>query len=359
MRFAVIMAGGTGTRFWPESREKKPKQFLNLVGNRTMLQTTIDRIKKLIDIDRVLVVTNSSYTGLVKEQIPELPDENIIGEPIGRNTAPCVAAATAIILNRNSSASMVVLPSDHYIRNEERFLQVIEAGFEKAEKDHCLITIGIQPHRPETGYGYIQINEGRKSSIKDETVYQVKTFAEKPDLNTAVHFLESGDFLWNSGMFIWRAVDIQNQFEVYLPQICSEANRLQVEIQKDAIKAIDNFYNRVASISIDYGIMEKTDAVYVIPAEFGWNDVGSWMAIYELEEKNDKGNVIRKGNALFEKSQNCFVSSVSGKLITMVSLQGVGLVETEDAILICRMERAQDVRDVTKRLDSPKLKKYK
>jgi len=359
MRFAVIMAGGTGTRFWPESRLKCPKQFLKLIGNKTMLQTTVERILNLVPIDRVLVVTNSSYMELVKKQLPDLPSENIIGEPVGKNTAPCVAAAAAVIMNRDPEASMVVLPSDHYIKDETRFIDIMKVGLTKAENDKCLVTIGIKPHRPETGYGYIQVDEESEETIDKEPVFRVQTFAEKPDLPTAIRFLESGDFLWNSGMFIWRAQDIWNEFEKHLPGIFKDALTLKDDYKTDTADAIDAFYHATTSISIDYGIMEKTDAVYVLPAEFGWNDVGSWLAIYELEEKKKDGNVIRKGNALMENCQNCFVSSESGKLITMVGLQGIGFVETEDAILLCRMDKAQDVRDIVKRLQEPELKKYR
>jgi mannose-1-phosphate guanylyltransferase len=359
MRFAVIMAGGTGTRFWPESRVSKPKQFLKLIGEKTMLQTTVERINKLVPTENILVITNSAYVSLVKEQVPQLPDNNIVGEIIGKNTAPCVAAATAIVLNRDSDASMVVLPSDHYIRDEATFLSIVEAGFDKAANDHCLITIGITPYRPETGYGYIQFDDTTKQEVNGKPVYQVKTFAEKPDLETAVRFLESGDFLWNSGMFIWRAKDIWAEFEKYLKPMFDEAEKLKQTYEKTPKEAVDAFFQIVTSISIDYGIMEKTDAVFVLPGEFGWNDVGSWLAIYELEEKQDRGNVVRKGEALFENCENCFVSSVSGKLVSMVGLQGIGFVETDDAIMLCRMERSQDVRDIVKRLEEDKFSKYK
>jgi mannose-1-phosphate guanylyltransferase len=359
MRFAVIMAGGTGTRFWPESRLKRPKQFLKLIGEKTMLQTTVERIQKMIPLENILIITNSNYTDLVAEQLPGLPTENIVGEPVGKNTAPCVAAAAAIILNRDENSSMVVLPSDHYIREEDRFREIIDAGFQKAENAHCLVTIGIKPYRPETGYGYIQIDESSVEKSVTDSVYQVKTFAEKPDLPTAVRFLESGDFLWNSGMFIWRTSDIWDEFKKYLAPLYKEAVKLKKNFANQPEKSINEFYHAAQSISIDYGIMEKTDAVYVIPAEFGWNDVGSWLAIYELEEKKEQGNVLRRGEAIFENCQNCFVSSESGKLVSMVGLQGIGFVETDDAIMLCRMDKAQDVRDIVKRLEEPKLQKYR
>lgn len=345
------MAGGAGTRFWPESRIDKPKQFHKLIGEKTMLQSTVERILPIIPHERILVVTNASYTGLVQEQLPELPAGNIIGEPVGRNTAPCIACAAAILMHRDPSATMIVLPADHYIRNEVEFRKILDVAAQKAEQDECLVTIGILPHRPETGYGYIQQDEKKSGEIGGRKVSRVKTFAEKPDLQTAVGFIESGDFLWNSGMFIWKARDIWAEFEKYLPQIFIEARKLLKNHAKDGEAAIGAFYQSVNSISIDYGIMEKTDAVYVIPAEFGWSDVGSWMAIYELEKKDVFGNVVRTGKGLMENCQNCFISSNGGKLVAMVGLMGVGYIETEDAVLICSMDKSQNVRNIVDKLE--------
>jgi len=285
------MAGGAGTRFWPNSRLEKPKQFLNLLGERSMIQNTIDRILPLIPIDRILVITNEHYVDLVQNQFPNLPAQNIIGEPVAKNTAPCVAAAASILIERDPDATMIVLPADHYITRPKRFIEILETALEKAENGKNLVTIGITPHRPETGYGYIQLDESRfDDSLKDK-VYLVKTFAEKPDLRTAVSFMESGDFLWNSGMFIWTASTILEQLRIHQPTMHHETEIFRSNLNKNFKAALKNFYELVTSISIDYGIMEKADAVHVIPGEFGWSDVGSWLAVYEHGNKDENGNV--------------------------------------------------------------------
>lgn len=351
MRYAVIMAGGTGTRFWPKSRVAKPKQFLKLVGNKTMLQTTVERVREIIPEERILIITNADYVSLVQEQLPNLPLENIIGEPVGRNTAPVVAAAAAIINSRDPQGSMAVLPSDHYIRDEDTFQSVLNAAFVKAESGHNLVTIGIRPNRPETGYGYIQRHEEGSAELAGHTVSEVKTFAEKPNLETAIRFIEAGDFLWNSGMFVWSSTVILKEFEKHLPQMYGQAVELAGALKGDGNRAIEVFYNNVESVSIDYGIMEKAETVHVIPAEFGWNDVGSWMAIYELEEKNEQGNVLSAANTSIAESENCYVYSETERLIAVVGLQGVGVIDTGDALLVCRMDRSQEVKKIVEDLD--------
>lgn len=359
MRYAIIMAGGSGTRFWPKSRVALPKQFLKLIGEHTMLQTTIRRIESLVPKERILVITNAQYVDIVQEQVPDLPAANIIGEPVGKNTAPVVAAAAAITLRRDPQASMMVLPSDHYIRDEQTFLSIMKAALEKAEQGRHLLTVGIRPYRPETGYGYIQYDEARAETVGGKEVHEVRTFAEKPSLETAISFMESGDFLWNSGMFIWKSDAVMEQFRRHLPLMHEQAEKLAADLDsaqaveqphKASEAAINTFYESVESISIDYGIMEKAETVHVIPAEFGWNDVGSWLAVYELADKQENGNVVDSGPALFENSENCYVCSSGTKLISVVGLQGVGVVETEDAILVCRMDKAQDVKRLVGRL---------
>lgn len=353
------MAGGVGSRFWPKSRQVKPKQFLSLIGDKTLLQNTVNRISPLIPIERTLVITNDDYTDLVKEQIPDIPDENVIGEPVARNTAPCIAFAAAWLLNKDPEATLVVLPSDHYIYDEKTYLKILQAAIQKAEKDNSLVTIGIKPNRPETGYGYIQVNDKEYETDNNIPVHLVKTFAEKPDINTAVKFLESGDFLWNSGMFIWKAQTIFDAFQNHLPEVYHEAVKVQDGLMSgDKQKAINEFYHSCISISIDYGIMEKAKAVHVIPGDFGWNDVGSWMAIYELDEKDKSGNVVHVKNHTIVDSANCYISTLNDKIVAMVGIQGVALIETEDALLLCRLDAAQDVKKIYEQLDTKKFKKY-
>jgi mannose-1-phosphate guanylyltransferase len=359
MRYAVIMAGGAGTRFWPSSRQAKPKQFLNLLGERSMIQSTVDRILPLIPMERILVVTNAHYVDLVKQQFPDMPAENIIGEPIAKNTAPCVAAAAAILLKRDPNATMIVLPADHHITKPKRFLEILETGMEKAESGKNLVTIGITPHRPETGYGYIQLDESQIDNSGKDPVFIVKTFAEKPDLKTAITFLQSGDFLWNSGMFIWKADTILEQFQLHQPVIYREVEVFQSEMDANFDEALKNFYNLVTSISIDYGIMEKTDAVHVIPSEFGWSDVGSWFAVYEHGHKDENGNVVQDETTILHDVQNCLVKTHSKKLVAMVGMMGVGVIETEDSIVVLKLDSSQDIKKIVDNLDQQGLKTYK
>lgn len=359
MRYAVIMAGGAGTRFWPSSRQARPKQFLNLLGDRSMIQSTVDRILPLIPMDRILVVTNAHYVDLVQEQFPDMPAQNIIGEPIAKNTAPCVAAAAAILLKRDPNATMIVLPADHHITKPKRFLEILETGLQKAEAGKNLVTIGITPHRPETGYGYIQLDESQADKSGSDPVYLVKTFAEKPDLKTAITFLQSGDFLWNSGMFIWKADTILEQFNLHQPVIYREVEVFQNAMDENFASALENFYNLVTSISIDYGIMEKTDAVHVIPGEFGWSDVGSWFAVYEHGAKDQDGNVVEDETTILHDVQNCLVKTHSKKLVAMVGLMGVGVIETEDSIVVLKLDSSQDIKKIVDSLDKQGFTAYK
>lgn len=360
MNYVVIMAGGVGSRFWPKSRMSCPKQFLKLIGDKTMLQTTVERILPIVPIERILVFTNSDYVGLVKEQLPSMPGKNIIGEPVGRNTAPCVAMAAVITESMDPDATMIVLPSDHYIRDDDEYRRILSLAAKRASEEKVLITVGIKPNRPETGYGYIQVNETDSDSAGDDEICVVKTFAEKPDLQTAINFIASGDFYWNSGMFIWKASTILGELSRHLPEIHREAQKVRPHFGKKTFEsALRDFYHSCMSISIDYGVMEKADIVHVLPAEFGWNDVGSWLAVYELDEKDKDGNVIRAERTNLENCQNCYVDSVSGKLISMVGLQGFAYVETEDAVMICRLEESQNVKKLVESMTTPELKKFK
>ncbi len=355
MQYAVIMAGGSGTRFWPVSRKNKPKQFLSLIDDRTMLQTTVERIQKLIPPERILIVTNADYSTLVSEQVPQIPQENIFGEPVGRNTAACIIMAAAVVRQNEENGVMVVLPSDHYIRDEEKFIETLRTAIKQAETSDTLITIGIKPERPETGYGYIQVDK----QLETKGIHSVKTFAEKPDMETALMFLNSGDFLWNSGMFVWKASEIWKAFEKYLPVLFREGELFQRNLNADVELAISRFYDAAPSISIDYGVMEKASNVLVVTGDFGWSDVGSWLAIYEMEEKDTSGNVKKAQNVVFENTQNCYVHSNSNKMFALVGLQGIGIVETEDSLLICRLDKSQDVKKVVDQLDESNFSELK
>lgn len=357
------MAGGVGTRFWPQSRQSKPKQFLNFFGNRSLLQNTVDRIKKLVPSDCIYVITNERYTDLVQQQVPDIPVENIIGETIARNTAPCIALAAAVIRQRDPEGTMIVLPSDHHISKPDQFIKVLETAVKTANKNSNIVTIGIKPHRPETGYGYIQFSDEEFGSNGDIPTYNVVTFAEKPDYETAIEFINSGDFLWNSGMFVWRASAILNEIQHYLPQIARQVDVLKNSLNRSGLNKdlIDTFYHNCISISIDYGVMEKAKTVYVVPGDFGWNDVGSWLAAYELEEKDSEGNVVNVPYSRLINSTNCFIRSDSDtkKLIAIVGLQGVAVVDTDDALLICRLDASQDVKKVVESLDNSDSEQFK
>ncbi|MFO8028643.1 MAG: mannose-1-phosphate guanylyltransferase [Cyclonatronaceae bacterium] len=365
MAYALIMAGGIGSRFWPKSRVAQPKQFLSFFEEKTLLQSTIDRIRPMIPPERILVSTNADYVDLVRQQVPDIPAENIIGEPVAKNTAPCIAFASALLHHRDPGSTMVVLPSDHYIRNDEAFLKDLDTCVQLVEKEGRLATIGITPTRPETGYGYIQYNDEKQIGRDDKVAYPVKTFAEKPDVQTALKFLQSGDFLWNSGMFIWNTDDILQEIEEHLPvlhhQVGLFADDLRQHNGKVRPEILREVYTACFSVSIDYGIMEKSGKVIVIPSHFAWSDLGSWMAVYELQSEgaDDDGNILQAERAITVRSQNCYVESETRKLVSLVGLQGIGVIETEDALLICKLDNSQHVKEVYEHLDTGDLRIYR
>lgn len=365
MVHALIMAGGIGSRFWPKSRIAKPKQFLTFFDNKSLLQTTIDRIRPIIPIDRVIVSTNADYVDLVKKQIPDLPHENIIGEPVARNTGPCIAFAASLIHYRDPDATLIVLPSDHFIQKNDAYLNDLKDSIAFCRNNNMLITIGIIPTRPETGYGYIQYNDDQPVSIEGATAFPVKTFAEKPDIQTALKFLHSGDFLWNSGMFIWNTSDILKEIETHLPvlyhQVAILAKDLQASNGEMRKEALESVYHSCFPVSIDYGIMEKSNNVLVVPSHFSWSDLGSWMAIYELhiDEADEQSNIIKSDNVLSIQSQNCYVDSSGNKIIALVGLSGIGVIETDDALLLCKLDNSQNVKDIYEQLKGDELEKYR
>lgn len=357
MLHAVIMAGGSGTRFWPKSTRETPKQFLNLFGEKTMLQMTADRIKKLIPLEQILVITNDRYVGLVQEQLPDLPKENIVGEPIAKDTAPCVAFAAGLLRERDPDATMVVLPADHYISQEERFVSILETAATKAQYD-CLVTIGIKPDRAETGYGYIEFDEKSGDTLEGHEVRKVNKFTEKPNEKTAQEFLEAGNYLWNSGMFIWKASTVIDQFKQHQPQIFSQIEELQTA-DVTSPDTLLNFYKNCPSISIDYGIMEDAESVFVVPGEFGWNDVGSWTALYDLRSKDENGNVVQTKNLKTEQATNNLIQTQSDKMVALVGVENLAVVETDKAILICDLDKAQGVKKIVNALkEAEEMEKF-
>lgn len=351
MIYAVIMAGGSGTRFWPKSTKALPKQFLNLFGNGTMIQNTASRIKELIPQERIMVVTNEDYVSIVKEQLPKVPEENIVGEPVAKNTAPCVAIAAELLAKKDPDATMVVLPADHHITDEDAFLKILESAIAKAEEGKNLVTIGIQPTRPETGFGYIHGKADSGEELAGNTVYKVNAFEEKPNAEKAQEYLDSGEYFWNSGMFVWTAKSVLDEIKIQLPDMYEELKLSSEEFYTSTHgPAINDFYQNCESISIDYGIMEGAKSVYVVPGEFGWNDVGSWTAVYELAEKDKLGNSVQAINVTFAASENNLVMSSGEKMISLVGMDNVAVVETDDAILICDLNTAQGVKQIVEQL---------
>ena len=355
MTYAVIMAGGTGTRFWPKSTSKHPKQFLKLFGKETMIQQTVSRLAPDIDSENVLVVTNADYISFVKNQLPSVPDHQIIGEPVARNTAPCVAAAAAVLHKTDPDSTMIVLPADHRIENRDRFMKVLEGAKDLAGETESLITIGIRPSRPETGYGYINYDTDKKNKAGKFFAYSVQNFTEKPDLETAKEFLKSGDYVWNSGMFIWKTSAILKAFEKHLPEIYDLAMELVRSDMDD--EDIKKFYRACPSISVDYGIMEKAENVNVIPAEFGWNDVGSWRSVHELSDKDDQHNTLDPEDTVALNSKGNLVQSDSGKQVVLIGVENIAIVETENAIMVLNLDHDQDVKTVVEKFKADPEKK--
>ncbi|MEQ8470623.1 MAG: mannose-1-phosphate guanylyltransferase [Marinoscillum sp.] len=331
----VIMAGGTGTRFWPYSRNNKPKQFLDVLGTgRSLLQMTYDRFSGQVSDDNIWVVSNEIYKEILAEQLPTLSSGNILLEPTKRNTAPCVAYAAYKIREKDPNAVMVILPSDHIIFKEEAFLKVVNKAVEGADEKK-LITIGIEPNRPETGYGYIQyVTEDNE----DSELKPVKTFTEKPELDIAIKFLESGDFVWNAGIFVWSAKAVINAFETYQPELAETfAEGAQKYHTPEETSFIRDAYAVSKSVSIDYAIMEKAEDVFVVLGDFGWSDLGSWNALHEIKKKDKDDNVL-EGNIMTYDSQDNYILSKTGRLVLTEGLKGYLVADFKDILLICRKE---------------------
>ena len=339
--YAVIMAGGKGTRFWPRSRERRPKQLINIVGRRSMVQQTIARIAHLLPVEDVLVVAGDAHGEELRRQLAELPPENILLEPVGRNTAACIGLAALLVQHRDPSAVMVVLPADHLITDEELFHSALRAAVAMARKEPTLITLGIRPASPETGYGYIEAGD-RAAKAQEHEFYKVISFHEKPDLEQARHYLERGNFFWNSGMFVWQAEAILAAMESYLPGLYADLHRLKPFLDTDELdREINRVYPDLESISIDYGVMEKADNVLMIPADFGWNDLGSWASMAEIWPKDDQGNA-HQGEIMTMESRGNVVFCEE-KLCVLLGVDDLIVVDTEEALLVCPVNRAQDI----------------
>ncbi len=343
---AMIMAGGRGERFWPKSRKNLPKQFLSLTDDGvTMIQHTVRRILPLVDMEDIYIVTNRDYKKLAMEQLPELPEENILCEPVGRNTAPCVGLAAMHINKKYDDALMIVLPSDHLIKYNSMFVNVLKDACDVAEKGDNLTTIGITPNYPETGYGYIKFDPDQSES----RAYGVECFVEKPDLSTAKQYLADESYLWNSGMFVWKISTILKNMEKYMPDTYERLLTIKEAIGTDEQETVlEAEFEKMDSESIDYGIMEKADNIYVLPGTFGWDDVGSWLAVGRIRSTNEFGNTVQ-GNVITVETKNSIIEG-SDKLIAAVGLEDMIVVDTEDALLICDKNHAGDIKKVLENL---------
>lgn len=340
--YAVIMAGGVGSRLWPVSTEKYPKQFHDLLGTgESLLQKTFNRINQLIPVENILIATNKRYEQLVLEQLPEISNKQLLLEPTMRNTAPCILYAALKIRQQNENAVMLVAPSDHWIENETEFIKNIETSFKACAKEDMLMTLGIQPNHPNTGYGYIQFEEN-SSEIK-----KVKTFTEKPNLEKATEFLASGDYLWNAGIFVWSVSSILDAFKKHLPKmvdILDNGNNIyNTDLEDDFIK---NNYEKCEDISIDFGIMERSEKVHVLPVDFGWNDLGTWGSLYNKLSKDKYQNATVGANTIFKDANGNMISTQNGKKVVVQGLQDFIVVEKDDVLVICPRKEEQDIKQL-------------
>jgi len=339
------MAGGVGSRFWPLSKQKKPKQFLDILGTgRTLLQMTFDRFNQICPTENIYIVTSSDYNEIVKEQLPELNQSQILLEPVRRNTAPCIAYANYKILNHNPEANIVTAPSDHLILKVDEFIKVIEEGLEFVSNKDALLTLGIKPGRPETGYGYIQVNDNNPLQ-ENKQIFKVKTFTEKPNKELAKVFYESGEFFWNAGIFIWSLKSIKQAFETFLPEVNDLFKEgLDVYDTDKENEFISKTYFECKNISIDIGIMEKADNVYVYCSDFGWADLGTWGSLHENIEKDKDNNSIRGDNVFAYNLTNCIVKMPEEKLVVLQGLQDYIVVESDNVLLVCKKEDEQEIK---------------
>ncbi len=352
------MAGGVGSRFWPMSKTAHPKQFMDVLGiGKTLIKLTFDRFRKILPAENIYIVTNEIYKDLVLEQLPDITNEQVLCEPSRRNTAPCIAYANYKISEKNPNAVIIVAPSDHIITKEEEFLKEIKIALQASEHNDRLLTLGIRPNRPDTGYGYIQHVEKPVSS-ENKHLYKVKTFTEKPNYKLAVTFLKSGDFLWNSGIFVWSLKSIKKAFEKHLNDVDALFKKGVGKYNTpEEANFIKKTYAVCQNISIDYGIMEKAENVFVLSVDFGWSDLGTWGSLYEIRDKDENRNAI-VGNVLSYDTNDCIINVSKDKLVVIQGLEGYIVVQQDDTLLICRKEDEQQIRQFVNDVKLKKGEKY-
>lgn len=341
--YVAIIAGGIGSRFWPKSRVGYPKQFLDILNTgKTLIQSTVERFENFVPKEHIYIVTSSDYTDIVMEQLPQLPKENIVSEPSRKNTAPCIAYISFKIQKEDPEATLLVAPADHLILNNAAFEATCAKAINFVEQNDALVTLGIQPTYPNTGYGYIQF----ETDNAERDIYKVKTFTEKPNIDLAKTFLLSGDFLWNAGIFIWKIKTIIREFETHQPEMFEIFSAAKEKMNTGEEKeAIEKIYPLCSSISIDYAIMEKADNVYVIPSSFGWSDLGTWASAYDNLEKDYLGNAMAGDKVMIIDSTQCMISAPHNKLLVLQGLNDFIVVDTEDVLLICKKEKEQEIKE--------------
>ena len=349
--YAVIIAGGRGTRFWPASRKDQPKQLLNIIGENSMLQMTVDRLRKTKNVEDIFIITGKHLEAKIKKTISGVDLKNIITEPSAKNTAPAIGLAALYIKQKRSDAVMGVFPADHLIVGAQKFSKSVRSAIQIATKKQTLVTIGIKPHYPATGYGYIQFN--KKSSDSHLNAFPVKTFAEKPHEKLATRFLKSGDFLWNGGMFVWRIDSFFSEISSHMPELDSQLAKIEKRIADK--KHFSRLWSRIEPESIDYGLLEKTKNIYVIKAEFDWNDLGSWNSVFEFSPKNKENNAIR-GQGIVIDGKNNFIES-QNQFTAIIGQSDLVVVSTNDATLVVPRSRVEEVKRVIAFLEESKNKK--
>ncbi len=350
------MAGGIGSRFWPISRADYPKQFLDILNTgRTLIQATFDRFAKFIPAENIYVITFEQYKDIVAEQLPDLLVENILCEPSRKNTAPCIAYISYKLQQLNSNANLICAPADHIIQDEEAFKKVCTEALHFTSHIKALITLGIKPTHPNTGYGYIQYEQ----HAVGDNVYKVKTFTEKPDKQLAKTFMASGDFLWNAGIFVWQVKNIVKAFEKHLPEIAEVFDAEKAHFNKKTEQAaVERIYPQCVNISIDYGIMEKADNVYIIPSSFGWSDLGTWTSTYDNLEKDYLGNAVAGNHIMVIDATNNMIHANNKKLVVLQGLDDFVIVDTKDVLLICKKDKEQDIKEYVAEIKRNKGEKY-
>ena len=354
--YVAIMAGGIGSRFWPMSRTAYPKQFLDVLNTgKTLIQWTYERYLPFIPAENIFIVTSSEYVDIVKKQLPQLPEQNILAEPSKKNTAPCIAYISFKLAQIDPKATFIVAPSDHLILEQENFQKIVEKALDFVSNINALATLGIKPTNPNTGYGYIQY-EGLEVS---NGVYKVKTFTEKPTQEIAESFLASGDFLWNAGIFAWKASVILKAFEKYQPEMIELFDQEKVNFNTENEKqAIEKIYPQCTNISIDIAIMEKADNVYVLPSAFGWSDLGTWNSAYENMEKDYFGNAVASNNVIVIDATKCMINAPKDKLVVVQGIDDFIIVDTKDVLLICSKEKEQSIKEYVAEVKRHKGDKY-